>query len=111
MELELQSSAELRLLEGYPSFAEFITKDKDAAIYRKYEHLSARNLLYQQSELHQLEIQAAELDQEEAKNIENEEAQRAARLWSHYVDDQSEQGRARRALWDEIKVKMKAYRS
>ncbi len=110
MELELRSSAERRRLEGYPSFAEFIAKDKDAAIYRRYESLSARNLLYQQSEIHELERQATELDEEEAKNIENENTQQAARRWSHYVNDESEQGRARRALLDKIKVKMKAYR-
>ena len=111
MELELQSAAERQRLEGYPSFAEFIAKDKDAAIYRRYESLSARNLLYQQSELHELEKQAAELDKEEAAKIENENAQQAARQWSHYINDQSEQGCARRALQDKIKVKMKAYRS
>ena len=111
MALELQSAAERRRLEGFPSFAGFIAKDKDAAIYRRYEMLSARNLLYQQSELHELEKQAAELDEQEAEKIENENAHQAARYWSHYVKDQSEQGRARRALQDEIKVKMKAYRS
>ena len=111
MELELQSSAERRRLEGYPSFAEFIAKDKDAAIYRRYESLSARNLLYQQSELHELDKQVAKLDKEEAAKIENENAQKAARQWRHYVNDQSDQGCARRALQDEIKVKLKAYRS
>ena len=111
MELELQSSAERRRLEGYPSFAEFIAKDKDAAIYRRYESLSARNLLYQQSELHELEKQAAELDEKEVEKIEEENAQQAARYWSHYVNDQSPEGSARRALQDKIKVKMKAYRS
>ena len=111
MEFELQSSSERRRLEGYPSFAEFIAKDKDAAIYRKYESLSARNLLYQQSELHRLEKQAAELDKSEAENIENENAQQAARYWSQFTNDTSEQGLVRRALQDEIKVKLKAYRS
>ena len=111
MEFELQSSSEWRRLEGYPSFAEFIAKDKDAAIYRRYESLSARNLLYQQSELHQLEKQAAELDKEEAKDIENQNAQQAARYWSYYANDPSGPGRERRALQDEIKVKLKAYRS
>ena len=111
MELESQSSAERRRLEGYPSFAEFIAKDKDAAIYRRYESLSARNLLYQQSELHELEKQAATLDKEDAAEIENKSAQQAARQWSHYINDQTPQGRARRALQDEIKVKLKAYRS
>ena len=110
MELELHSSAERRRLEGYPSFAEFIAKDKDAAIYRRFESLSARNLLYQQSELHHLENKAAELDQEEAKEIENENAQQAARYWSYYANDTSEPGCVRRALQDEIKVKIKAYR-
>ena len=111
MELELQSSAERRRLEGYPSFAEFIAKDKDAAIYRRYETLSARNLLYQQSEIHELEKKVAELDKEEAAKIENENAQQAARQWSYYANDQSDEGCARRALQDKIKAKMKAYRS
>ena len=110
MELELQSSAEQRRLRGYPSFAEFIAKDKDAAIYRRYESLSARNLLYQQSELHQLEKQAAELDDQEAREIENENAQQAARYWDFYANDTSGPGCVRRVLQDEIKVKMKAYR-
>ena len=110
MEIELQSSSKLRRLEGYPSFAEFIAKDKDAAIYRRYASLSARNLLYQQSELHQLEKQAAELDQEEAKDIENQNAQQAARYWANYANDTSGPGCVRRTLQDEIKVKMKAYR-
>ena len=111
MKSGLQSSAERRRLEGYPSLAEFVAKDKDAAIYRRFESLSARDLLYQQSELHELEKQAAELDEKEAKNIEDENSQQAARYWIHYVNDQSPEGRARRALQDEIKVKMKAYRS
>ena len=111
MELELQSSAKRRRLEGYPCFAEFIAKDKDATIYRRYESLSARNLLYQQSEIHELEKQVVEIDKEEAAKIGNEDAQQAARCWSHYANDQSPEGGARRALQDKIKVKMKAYRS
>ena len=44
-------------LAGYSSFAQFIAADADAAIYRKYERLSTRNLLYLQSELRDLEGQ------------------------------------------------------
>lgn len=57
LDLELQTPKERRAarLEGYPSFAQFIARDSDAAIYRKYSHVSARNLLYLQSDLHQLE--------------------------------------------------------
>jgi hypothetical protein len=44
-------------LKGYPTFSAFIARDQDAAIYRKYESLSARNLLYLSSEIHELEGQ------------------------------------------------------
>jgi hypothetical protein len=43
--------AKISLELQQPSFAEFI------AIYRKFERLSVRNLLYLQSELHDLEGQ------------------------------------------------------
>ena len=99
-----------RHLSGYPSFAEFIAKDKDAAIYRSFANLSARSLLYQQSELHELERKLEEIDTEDAKDIDNENAQKAARLWTHYAEDSSDQGRTRRALQAEIKVKIKEYR-
>ncbi|KAL9069730.1 MAG: hypothetical protein Q9161_005315 [Pseudevernia consocians] len=98
-----------RRLEGYPTFAEFISKDKDAAIYRKFENLSARNLLYLQSELHDLERQLEEIDRGDAENIGDENAQRAARLWTHLADDSNAQARARRQLHAEIKVKIREY--
>ena len=97
-------------LEGYPEFAEFIAKDRDAAIYRKFERLSARNLLYQQSELHYLEKQLEDLDREEAKDIENEAAQKAAVHWQHFVTDTTKQAHRRRSLQATIKLKLKQYR-
>ena len=42
-------------LEGYPSLAHFIARDGEAAIFRRYAGLSARNLLYLQSQLYELE--------------------------------------------------------
>jgi hypothetical protein len=66
-------------LSGYPSFAAFIHQDPDAAIYRKFERLSARNLLYLQSELHDLEGQLQALDREDTEDAENEDAQKGAR--------------------------------
>ena len=55
VELGNLSNAPPAKLEGYPSFAQFIARDGDAAIFRKYAQLSARNLLYLQSELYVLE--------------------------------------------------------
>ncbi|CAD6567923.1 MAG: hypothetical protein ASARMPREDX12_000842 [Alectoria sarmentosa] len=96
-------------LEGYPSFSKFIAKDKDAAIYRKFDNLSSRNLLYLQSELHDLERQLEIIDREDAKNIDNERAQRAARYWTHFSEDSDNQALVRRTLQENIKVKIKEY--
>ena len=110
-DVDLQAmSAPTRRLKGYPTFAEFISRDKDAAIYRRFENLSARNLLYLQSELHDLERQLEEIDSEDAKNIGDEDAQKAARLWTHYANDMNDQALARRKLHAEIKVKIREYR-
>ncbi|KAL9086350.1 MAG: hypothetical protein Q9165_007136 [Trypethelium subeluteriae] len=98
-------------LEGYPTFAEFIASDREAAIYRKYEGLSARNLLYQQSELRDLERQAQELDKADAKNINNGAAQRAARYWKHFSEDENEIAQKRRRLYEKIRVKLREYRT
>lgn len=103
-------SVSLRRLEGFPTFAEFVSKDKDAAIYRKFENLSARNLLYQQSELHDLEKQLDDLDRKDAKDIDDLDAQKAARLWTHYANDTNEQAITRRKLLKNIKEKIKEYR-
>lgn len=66
-------------IEGYPSFAYFIARDGDAAIYRKFDQLSARSLLYLQSELHELEGKLRQLDREDAQDSNNEEAIQASR--------------------------------
>lgn len=98
-------------LEGYPSFAEFIARDKDAAIYRKFEHLSARSLLYLQSELHELEGQLQTLDAEDEaeKDRNNEQAKKIARYWEHYSRD-SGRAATHRDLQRKIKMKVKEYR-
>ena len=98
-------------LDGYPTFAQFIARDGDAAIFRKYAYLSARNLLYLQSELNELEVQLRQLDREDAKDIDNEEAQKAARLWGHYSDPNNDRARQHRILQGKIKVMLKEYRS
>lgn len=99
-------------LTGFPSFADFIATDADAAIYRKYERLSARNLLYLQSALHELEGKLEELDAEDVKERESHdrEAQKRARLWPHYARGDNERARRHRQLQEEIEFKLKAYR-
>lgn len=49
-------------LNGFPTFAAYIASDPELAIYRKFDFLSARNLLYLQGELITLEAELKEFD-------------------------------------------------
>lgn len=106
---------ELKPLDGYPTFARFIAKDPDAAIYRKFESLSARNLLYQQSQLNDLEGQLEELDSkdatEKAVDINNEAGERVARDWQHFAHDDNDRAELRRELQEKIKRHITEYRT
>lgn len=111
VELGHISNAPPARLEGYPSFAQFIARDGDAMIYHKYAHMSARNLLYLQSELHELDEQLRQLDKEDAKDIDNEEPQKAAREWRYYVDPPNDRACQHRTLQGKIRVKLNEYRA
>jgi len=54
-------------LPGYPSLAHFVASDRDRTtlIYKRYDELAARNLLYLQSELAELETRQRKLDQQD----------------------------------------------
>ena len=97
-------------LEGYPTFATFIARDRDAAIYRSFKGLSARSLLHQQSELHDLERRLEELDSKDTEDIENERAQKASVCWGNFSVDTSQEAEERRKLHAEIREKLKNYR-
>ena len=58
-------------VKGYPSLAAFIASDcdKSTAIYRRFDRLSARNLLYLQSELLELEARQDALDAEDSRGM------------------------------------------
>jgi len=75
-------------LQGYTDFSHFIASDYSLSIYRKFAVLGARNLLYLQGELQLLELQLAELDNEDKKTIslsqdpdQASETEKAARSW------------------------------
>lgn len=99
-----------RCLDGFPSFSLFIAGDKQEAIYRRFGSLSARNLLYQQSELHRLEHELEIYDKEDARDMNNVHAQQRARFWDRYVLDVSDSARLRRELQVKIKCRLKDYR-
>ena len=67
-ETELATFA-IQQVIGYPSLASFVASDKDKStvIFRRFDRLSARNILYLQSELAELEARQDAYDKEDVK--------------------------------------------
>jgi hypothetical protein len=65
---------EVKYAHGYPSLVAFIASDPghSTAIYRRFDFLSARNLLHLQSELVGLEAQLRVFDQEDLRNADDD---------------------------------------
>lgn len=84
-------------VEGYSSLAGFIASDSDksTAIYRRFHRLSARNLLYYQSELAELEAEQDALDAEDACPTRSTVAKESARNWQILTERANEQGNIR----------------
>ncbi|KAL4943117.1 hypothetical protein BDV06DRAFT_190707, partial [Aspergillus oleicola] len=63
---------EVRYVEGFPSLADFIASDHDHStfIFKRFNRLSARNLLYLQSELAELEALQDEYDREDYRSLD-----------------------------------------
>jgi hypothetical protein len=53
-------------LHGHAVFADFIASDDELSVYKSFNRLSARNLLYLQSELLELEALLAEFDERDS---------------------------------------------
>lgn len=51
--------------DAYPSFATFIASDSGLSVYRRFDRLSSRNLLYLQSELLEQQAQLEGFDEED----------------------------------------------
>lgn len=87
--------------EGYADFAEFLTSDPELAIFRRYDTLATKNLLYLGAEMQLLELQLRTLDEEEVKitkegtsDMEKISIDATARCWEVLLQ-QSERGDSR----------------
>ena len=107
--------AEIHYVKGYPSLAAFIASDRDksTAIYRRFDRLSARNLLYMQSELVELEARQDAFDAEDSRGTL--EAKDSARNWQALNKKASETGntkeKERLMIVGDIRKKLKDYRT
>lgn len=98
--------------DGYRAVAAWIARDPDneTFIYRRFDQLSARNLLYLQSELLALERRLEQLDAETAKSADMELKDSARRweIFSKNAENRVEE-RDRMNLVFEIRAKIKEY--
>ncbi|TAQ85590.1 hypothetical protein B7494_g6094 [Chlorociboria aeruginascens] len=110
-------------LDGLPALANFIGEDSEAEIFRRFSRLGARNLLYLQSIVGDLERQLNVFDKYDAENAAGNLALRqTARTYSyfrtiastgrgHVQDGISKQhARERIALHEQITIAIKEYR-
>ena len=105
------------LARGFPSLSYFVASDPDdgAFVFRRFDRLSARNLLFLQSEIAELEAEQHHLDDEDAAPRSFEES--ASRQdWAVFVDRANDvtspfhnKERRRMELAKRIRKKLKEY--
>lgn len=106
------ADVELGIPMGYPALANWIAADPDneTYIFRKFNRLAARNLLYLQSELCTLEESLEKLDKEIEGDVSLMES---AMMWEVFVERANNEKRPEwewMRLRNEIKEKLKEYR-
>src|SRR5256885_291380 len=99
---------------GFAGVADFIASDKEhsTSIYRQFENIAARNILYLQSELRELALRQEEFDRDDATGDLG--ATQAAIDWQEFCeqarDPDNERAQERMQLVKDIREKMKEYR-
>ena len=100
--------------DGYPALAAWIAHDPDneSYVFRKFDRLSARNLLYLQSQLIALEGTLDRLD-EETQESQDMELRLSAQRWETFeknAEDPNRPESPRMELTKVLQKKIKEYR-
>lgn len=100
-------------LSGFPSLAQFIASDRDRTtlIYKRYDELAARNLLYLQSELAELQAKQHAFDQHDLKaDLKTKQCARNLADFQGAVQAKDAIQEERWQLMKDIREKLKEYR-
>jgi hypothetical protein len=111
--MKSDSESKVHHLSGYPSLAAFIASDRDRTtlIYKRFDELAARNLLYMQSELAELHSQQRKFDDEDL--VADLDRKQCARNYSHFEKAVAGSDAKQKERWDlmlRIRQSMKDYR-
>lgn len=100
--------------DGYPALADFLAQDVDneTYVFRKFERLAARNILYLQGELIKLESDADALERE-ARDSLDPDVHLSLRSWveldENARDPKREFEKKAREIADNVEVKLRKY--
>lgn len=100
-------------LSGFPSLANFIASDRDRTtlIYKRYDELAARNLLYLQSELAELESEQRKFDEQDF--VSDMPTKQCARNFGEFQEAVQANDARQKERWDlvkQIRETLKEYR-
>lgn len=115
MDTEATAGMTLAPLDGFPSLASFIASDPDhtSLVFKRFDRLAARNLLYLQSELAELQTRQDEFDAEDqVLGLGNFHAKECAMNWESFRDAaeaDNEKQKERMKLVTDIRAKLKEY--
>lgn len=107
------ATPENEFANGYASVANFIAKDQDrtSTIYRRFDRVAARNLLYLQSKLQQLEATQDDFDDQDLHS-NDKDSKKAATSWEDFENlaNFRDREKKRMEVAEEIQKTIKTYR-
>jgi hypothetical protein len=111
---DVEASKYLDRHNGFASAAAFISSDPDNEpfLYRKFDELAARNLLYLQCEILALESRLNKLDESTRFSGDPDiiEATRSWEVFIEQVEKQDQDAQKKMGLIMQIRAKLKEYR-
>lgn len=108
-----EGKSQYHCLSGYPSLAAFISSDRDRTtlIYKRFDELAARNLLYLQSELAELQAQQRVFDQQDfTADLHTKQCSRNNTAFREAAEQNDQAQQQRWDLMLRIRQTMKEYR-
>lgn len=98
-----------REITGYAQVADFISSDKELAVYRRFDRTAARVLLVLQSEIMLKQVQLDELDEQDAKDTDEKRFLAASTIYDELSERHEPRDNEKHKLLDALKTNLKEY--
>ena len=98
-----------REITGYAQVADFISSDKELAVYRRFDRTAARLLLVLQSEIIFKQGQLDELDEQDAKDADEKRFLAASTIYEELSERREPRDEEKQRLLAELRTSLKEY--